>query len=348
MQAQNNPIHCFEDLLRDFTPWQNEKNPSYPLNRYTLRRNVSGFLFSEKLSLPDGLALTDKFEKALSKIFPNGLFFSSKDLNNHSTHLLFEHLFIANRDNLHPGGGVFIDINTNFIAIFLLEDHLTLFFHDSNKNDLEMLQTIKAVDEALEKATPFAFCDQFGYITCQAVNLGTALTKEAIFHTPCINILDADIKKSPKVLIHGLGSEKNTLHNLVIVTNKYSLGISEKNILSSVEETANDIFSKEHSSLEHLKASRPSDLINTLSKNFGLVTFCKSLEFFEALSIASSIDLAISLGLITSISKTFFFDMFFSLRRAHIEAFFSKDTIPLEEKRALLFKEKIKDLKIHI
>jgi protein arginine kinase len=348
MQAQNNSLPSLEDLLSNFTPWKNDTSPCYPLNRYLLRRNVSGFVFGEKLSLDNGLQLTNKFQKSLSEIFKNGVFFSSKDIKESTAHLLFEHLFIPNRESLHPGGGVFIDLESNFIAIFHLEDHLTLFFHDKEKNGEAILETIKEVDDKMQMHTPFAFSDQFGFITSSAVNLGTGLTKEAIFHAPSINILQPDIKDSSKVLIHGLNSEKEALHNLIIATNKYSLGVSEKNILTVVDEVAKNIVAANQFSLEKLKNSPPKDLLNLLAKNFGLVTFCKSLEFHEALAIASLIDLAISLGLILGQTNTFFFDMFFLLRRAHLEAFFSKEEIPIEEKRALFFKEKIKDLKLVI
>ena len=63
------------------------------------------------------------------------------------------------------------------------------------------------------------------------------------------------------------------------------------------------------------------------------------------MQMASSIDLGIKLGVLESTNKTFFFDMFFSLRRAHLEAYFSDDDSSIEEKRANFFKEKIKDLK---
>ena len=63
------------------------------------------------------------------------------------------------------------------------------------------------------------------------------------------------------------------------------------------------------------------------------------------MQMASTVDLGIKLGAFESDSKTFFFDMFFSLRRAHLEAYFSDQDTPIEEKRAQLFKEKIKDLK---
>ena len=135
---------------------------------------------------------------------------------------------------------------------------------------------------------------------------------------------------------------------MFIASNKYSLGVSEKSLATNIDEVAKEIALAEMNSKELLKTTPPKDFINTLSKNFGLVTFCQSLEFHEALNIASSIDLAIALGLIESSNKTFYFDMFFSLRRAHLEAYFSKESIPIEEKRAKLFKEKIKDLKLSL
>lgn len=345
MQAQNNPNTSIQDVLFNFSPWINNKNPSYPLNRYILRRNIAGFAFSEKISKADASSISQKLSKILYELYPNGQYFKSNEVKDKSTHLLFEHLFIPNREKLHPEGGIFIDIENNFIAIFHLEDHLTVFFHDTELQGEKILLQISALDEKIQEHIPLAYSDKFGFITASTANLGTGLAKEAILHAPAINILHKEIEENDKVFIHGLHAEKNALHNLVIAANKYCLGISEKNIISNVDEVAKNIYSEEIASKKQLQTSPPKDFLNTLSKNFGLVSFCKSLEFHEALNIASSIDLAISLDLLQSPNKTFFFDLFFSLRRAHLEAFFSKDNIPIEEKRALLFKEKIKDLK---
>ena len=253
MQAQNNASPSLEDILFSFSPWINNKNPSYPLNRYILRRNIGGFAFSEKISKADASSISKKLENILRKIYPNGKYFKSCELDDSSAHLLFEHLFIPNRESLHPEGGVFINVETNFIAIFHLEDHLTLFFHDNDLCPEQILQTISTIDEKIQVDIPFAFSDKFGFITSSAVNLGTGLAKEAILHAPAINILQTKVVENTKVLIHGLNSEKNALHNLIIASNKYSLGISEKNITSNVDEVAKSIYSAEVFSKKTIK-----------------------------------------------------------------------------------------------
>lgn len=346
MQTQPNRPSTFEEVFSNFSPWENKENPSYPLNRYILRRNIAGFPFAEKISKADAKNISDKLASSLLEIFQSGQFFSGEELTDKNFHFLFEHLFLSNRDHLPKEGGVFIDLESKVIALILLEDHLTIFFHDTSFAAEKIFAQINSVDEKIGTSIPYAFSDTFGYITSSALNMGTGLSKEAIIHAPATNFLNKQIIGNKKVQVHGLNNEKEVLHNLVITTNKYCLGTSEKNISREVDQTANAIIEIEKKSKEEIKELKSKDLYNTFSKNFGAITFCKSLEFHEAMQMASNIDLGIELGAFESPNKTLFFDLFFALRRAHLETYYPDDQSSIEEKRAKLFKEKIKDVKV--
>lgn len=345
MQAAHKPLPSFSQTILAFTPWTNPSRPSYPLNRYVLRRNFAGFAFSERLSSKDANLISEKLVSALYTAFPGGFFFSSSELTDKHFHLLFEHLFLANREVLNSNGGIFFDLASKTIAIIHLEDHLTLFFHDTELQGEKIVEQIARVEEKIGESIPFAYHDKFGYITSSALTLGTGLTKEGIIHAPAINYLQDDVKIGDNVLIHGLHTEKDVLHNLVICSNKYTLGMSEKNIAKYVDDTSHSIFDAEMMAKQKLRKTPSKELSNSILKDYGQILFCKSLQFHEALALASSLDLGSSLGILESASKTLYFDVFFSCRRAHLEALYEEDSLPIEEKRALLCKEKIKDIK---
>lgn len=345
MQAQNNPQMSFEKLLYTFSPWVNKDRPSHPLNRYTLKRNVAGFPFGEKISSVDAKSINDKLVKTLFKIYPNGYYFNGSDLTDKNFHLLFEHLFLSNREALPKEGGVFIDMESKTVALIHLEDHLTIFFHDIEFTPEKILNEIQTTEQKIGEDIPYAYLEKFGYTTSSVLTIGTGLTKEAILHTPALNYLKRQVPHSDKVLVHGFDAERDVLHDLVICSNKYTLGISEKNISRSVDELSEKIVNLEKEAKEEFKKELPKELFNAISKDYGSLLFCKSLDFHESLKLASSIDLGLSLGMFESTNQTLFFDLFFMLRRAHLEAFFSDQDIPIEEKRALLFKEKLKDIK---
>jgi|GEM_PF-3061468 len=338
----------FKEVLERFTPWINSASPIYPLNRYVLRRNVAGFPFSERISKNDAKLVGEKLKHLLFSLFPEGLYFKSSELEQGSSQLFFEHLFISHQEVLHPEGGIFIDPNSKVVAIIFLEDHLTFFIHDQKHCSEEMLSFLHFLNEKMEERVPFAFSEKFGFLTSSSSTLGTGLSKEAILHLPAINLLDKTIEESDHTLIHGLNAEKKALHNLIITTNKYCLGVSEKHICSHVQSIAKTLVESEISAHEALKKNPPKELLNTISKHYGQILFCKSLEFHEALDIASSIDLAICLGWIESKTNTYYFDLFFPVRRAHLEAFSPHHSFSIEEKRAALFKEKSEDLKLLI
>ncbi len=347
MQAPNKPPLTLTAMLKEFSPWVNSSNPSYPLNRYTLHRNIAGFTFSEKISKAEAVDVCKKLVTELFHLFPTGEFFYSKDINDHEHHLIFEHLYLAGRETIHPEGGIFIDLKSNIIAIIHLEDHLTLFFHETTRASEEILQKITYIDQELQKTIPFAYSDLFGYLTTSAVYLGTGLSKEAIIHAPALNLLGATISDHSKVLIHGLNAEKEALNNLIIITNKYCLGVSEKNIINQVDEIADKIFEAELTAKKTLLEDPEKKFVNDLSKKFGSALFSKELQLHEALMIASAIDLGISLNLVESERKTFYFDLFFDLRRAHLETYSPDKSLSVNQKRACFFKEKLNDIKLN-
>jgi protein arginine kinase len=347
MPTQPENSLSLKESLSQFCPWRNELKPSYPLNRYILRRNVAGFPFAEKITKKDAESITLKLSSVLSSLYPEAIFYKSSELQDNEMQLLFEHLFLANGQPLHPEGGIFIDLKSKTLGLIHLEDHLTLFFHDNELLKDKMFETITTIDEQMQEQIPFAFCDEFGYITSSATNLGTGLSNEAIIHAPALNSTSTQVECSDKVLIHGLASEKQVLHDLIIATNKYTLGMSEKNIIESVHEMGEKIHKLEQEARGHLLEDGAA-FKNTLSKSFGHALYCKTLDFHESLNLASILDLGLSLGLITGENKALFFDLFFNLRRAHLNAYFSQDETSIEEKRALLFKEKVKDLKLCI
>ena len=348
MQIPHNQELSFEEAILSFTPWTNQASPAYPVNRYILRRNVTGFPFAEKISPADAKNVGEKLLSSLSKCFPQGLYFSAKEMHDKNFHLLFEHLFLSNRDRLRKEGGVFIDFASNTLAILHLEDHLTLFFHDSPFSSAEICNTIQEVEEKISKDLPFAFSERFGFLTSSALHIGTGLSKEAILHSPATNFLGKEVDRAEKVEVHGLGKENEVLYNLLITTNKFCLGTSEKNIAGEVDIVAKELFELEKKSEEEVKKLSPKKLFHTFSKNYGAITFCNALEFHEAMEMASNLDLGIRLGAFKSEKKTLFFDLFFALRRAHLEAKYPDDSSPIEEKRARLFKEIVKDVKITI
>jgi protein arginine kinase len=347
MLAPNKSPLTVTDMLKEFLPWVNSSNPSYPLNRYTLHRNIAGFTFSEKISKAEAVDVCKKLVTALFTLFPTGQFFPSKEITDQEHHLIFEHLYLAGRECIHPEGGIFIDPTNNILALIHLEDHLTLFFHETTRASEEILEKITSIDQELQTTIPFAYSDLFGYLTTSAIYLGTGLSKEAIIHAPALNLLGASISDHSKVLIHGLNGEKEALNNLIIITNKYCLGVSEKNIIYQVDEIADKIFQAELSAKKTLSEDPEKKFINDLSKKFGAAFFSKELQLHEALSIASAIDLGISLELIESKRKTFYFDLFFNLRRAHLEAYFPDKSLSVNEKRAHFFKEKLNDIKLN-
>ena len=219
------------DAIKMFSPFENSKQGQYPGNRYILRRNVAGFAFGEKLNTKDAVIIKDRICKNLSSLYPDGILFQAADICSHTFHLLFEHLFIANRESIREEGAIFIDPKNNLLILIHLDNHLTVFMHDQFEKDCNILEKLSNIDETIGRKLPFAFSSKFGFITSSVLNLGTGLTIEAMIHAPGISFLKASLPESDKIQVFGLNSEKDVLHNLLILSNKYHLGINQWNLI---------------------------------------------------------------------------------------------------------------------
>jgi len=267
--------------------------------------------------------------------------------------LLFEHFFslptfpIADIEKSY-----IIDQNGSFLASFNLEDHLLLQYVEPYSDWKEGWKKLLEIESALSKELDFAYSTKFGYLSSNPMHVGTGLQVQAYLHLPCLIHLGKinEILTNEEIQISGIGNSEEFLGDIVIIQNKYSIGLTENQILQYVHKVATLLISSEKQTRELLAQEKPPFFLNQISCYFGILRHAYQMDIKEAFSALSFIKLGIDLKWISGVDDQKINKIFFSCQRAHLMTRFNEE-IPQEQLnhyRAKFLQEELQTMTLHI
>jgi len=87
------------------------------------------------------------------------------------------------------------------------------------------------------------------------------------------------------------------------LSNQITLGRSEEDIMKSLEDTAMQVIEKEASARRFILKNNESDIKDKLLRSYGVLLYAYRLGSYELLQLWSDLRMAISLGVITDVSR---------------------------------------------
>ena len=237
------------EILKKNSIWEKTPSPIWVASSFFLHRNLASNLFPPKLSKSESLQVLSSLEKTLlsSSNLKNPTFFRMENLKSEEKEFILEH-FLAPLDTQNPEcqSGIVIDQTGNFLGIINGEDHLSLQYIDSNSNWKDAWKTLTHIESEIAKHHPFAYSNQFGYLTSILSNSGTALTVQAFLHLPSLiqlGQMDQVLMKEvdDQVIISGLTGTDQFIGDIVIIQNRYTIGLTEDHILEETHHTATQL-----------------------------------------------------------------------------------------------------------
>ena len=164
-------------------------------------------------------------------------------------------------------------------------------------------ERITGLDDAISEIVPFAFDEQFGYLTACPTNLGTGLRASVMLFLPALSRRGAMAREIvPELLRLGLtargayGEGSGAEGDLFQVSNEVTLGVSEEEILSIVGDAVNATIESELLERSRMKAEGGMELRDRICRAYGVLTNCRLLEEHEFLRLLSDIKLGLALG----------------------------------------------------
>lgn len=349
------------DMLTVNKPWIKSSNPIWLASSISLQRNIEKFKFPHKLDVERKKQIVNLVGKELLglKQLVNPKLFKAEELTFFDKEYLVEHFFtISDFHQAASGEAFLIDEAGELIIVFNLSDHISYYKLDTT-GDLEgmWLQLVK-METSLGKNLAYTFSQKFGFLTANFDQCGTALQVTTYLHLPALlhtmkidEILEKEADDS--FLIMGMqGSPSEIIGDLFAVQNNYTLGLTEENIISSVRSLTSKLIQEEKQAREGIKQSQNPEILDKVSRAYGILLYSYQIEAIEALNALSLCKLGTTMGWLSGITEDELNHLLFNCRRAHLLCQYpERATITQEEiphRRAEYIHRALKNVKLSI
>lgn len=182
------------------------------------------------------------------------------------------------------------------------EDHVREQYFTRGFDLKKAYERIAGIDDVISESIPFAFDETFGYLTACPTNLGTGLRASVMLFLPAVSRRGLMRTVMPQLNRLGLtvrgafGEGSGSEGDLFQVSNEVTLGVSEEDILSVVEQSVGYVVEMELLGRARMKAEEGIALKDKVRRSLGVLTNCCILEETEFMRRVADVKLGIALG----------------------------------------------------
>lgn len=316
-------------------------------SRIRLARNISNYPFETKCNISKKEEITNFIEKSISGNKYGIKFLRLKDMDNITINSLIEKRLISpdfarNKDNAKA---ILINDEENICAMIHTEDHISMQVFGAGLELDNLLNLIIELDEFLDEKLKFAFNEKYGFLTACPIEAGTAMKASVMVHVPALQIT-GNIGKVLEIInnfgmnvtgIHGEGSKSEGA--LYQISNKQTLGISEKEIIKKLKLITDKIIEQERIARKYLGKNR-LNLEDKLYRDYGILTNCRKISESECKDLLSTVKLGTDLGIINELTDLKINKLQLYIQDANLQKFLGTklEGIELDAKRANVIK----------
>lgn len=273
--------------------------------RIRIARNIKNCKFDIIASKQEKENILNKIEEIAPKIGYGLKFIRLKDIDDLTKLSLIEkHLISPDfAVDKQEEGAILINNDENICIMINEEDHIRLQVFASGLELDNLLNLAEEIEGTIGKILNYAYNDKYGYLTECPTNVGTGMRASVMVHLPALTAT-GNINKVLEVVndfgmnIRGLyGEGSDTQGNVYQISNKQSLGISEKEIVNNLKLITNKIIEQERTARKYL-AKRSIELEDRLYRAYGILTNCRKISSDEAKKLLSDVKLGTDLGII--------------------------------------------------
>ncbi|MGE5195838.1 MAG: protein arginine kinase [Anaerolineae bacterium] len=346
--------------ILEHTPWESDIHSIWPASIFILHRNLASYPFPNKMNERQSESCLKILKEALETLgdLDHPTSFEASELSALHKEFLFEHfLCLEGFQNTSRRQAFILDQTGRFLALLNIQDHIQIHLVDCKQEWENSWNRLSKMDSTLSEKLDYAFSTKFGFLTPDSSLCGTALQVRLFLHLPALihlnQIKEAFLKqKDEEVAAIGMeGVSNEFIGDLVILTNRFTIGVSEETILHSLNNTATKLIVSEKTLRTHLKEGNNAEVKDLVSRAYGLLIHSYQLQTKEALNALSLIKLGIDLGWIEGISDKSLNEIFFQCRRAHLAHLVDDETADSHQlaiKRASFFHQKMQKMQLKI
>lgn len=277
--------------------------------RIRLARNLKDYYFESKLSQEQKQEMLDKIKEIVPSLGYGLKFFLLKDMDDITKMSLVEKHLISPDFAVKDGDekAILINDEENICIMIHEEDHLRIQVFNPGFDLESALNLAIEIDEKIGSLLGYACDEKYGFLTACPTNVGTGMRASSMVHLPALsktgNITKVlDVINNFGMNIRGVYGEGSKVQgDLYQISNKQSLGISEKEIIKNLNVITEKIMEQERLARKIL-GKNTVELEDSVYRSYGILTNCKKIGSSECRELLSDVKLGTDLGIIKELT----------------------------------------------
>ena len=277
-------------------------------SRVRLARNVRGMTFpgARRREDPRALrALEEGAARAAKGVF-DGEFMRMRDLDAVRKKALVErHLISPALARNTASGAVILERSEGISVMLNEEDRVREQCVETGFALPRAYERISRYDDSLLRELPVAYDNELGFLTACPTNLGTGMRASVMLFLPALRLAGGIEREMTRFIreygltvrgVYGEGSKAQG--DMYQLSNTRTLGVTEGDIIRSVERAALEICAEERAATEALVGRAGSALYDKAARSYGIITNAYRLTSAELMNLISDVKLGIILDIL--------------------------------------------------
>ncbi len=324
----------------------NENSDVVRSTRIRLARNINGLEFS--LNSKEKEILKEKIKENLYSIGYDLKFLELKDMDVITKNSLVEKNIISQKFLMQESqtGSILINDLENICIMIGGENHLSIQVFESGLNLENTLNLAIEIEEKIGEIFNYSISKKYGYLTKSLNDIGTGLKVSVMLELPAL-AKTGNLKKILNTIrdfninIDGeYGKTSKNLEYIYQISNKQTIGITEKEIVNNINAIAKSLIEQERQARKIL-LKEGLELEDTIYRSYGILTNCKKISYSEAKELLTNIKIGVDTGILDKINDLQVKRLFLYIKSANLQKYYGEEMDKIEQdiKRAELIKQ---------
>lgn len=324
----------------------NENSDVVRSTRIRLLRNINGLKFN--LNAKEKEILKEKIKENLYSIGYGLKFLELKDMDVITKNSLVEKNIISQKYLAEESqtGSILINDLENICIMLGGENHLSIQVFESGLNLENTLNLAIEIEEKIGEILDYSISKKYGYLTKSLNDIGTGLKASVMLELPAL-AKTGNLKKILNTIrdfninIDGeYGKTSKNLDYIYQISNKQTIGITEKEIVNNINVIAKSLIEQERQA-RRILLKEGLELEDTIHRSYGILTNCKKISYSEAKELLTNIKIGVDTGILDKINDLQVKRLFLYIKSANLQKYYGEEMDKIEQdiKRAELIKQ---------
>lgn len=187
--------------------------------------------------------------------------------------------------------------NEDVSVMLCNEDHINITAFADGCNLMQAYNKANDVDDIFIGGLKIAYSDKYGFLTASSVNLGTGMRASVVLHLPALaqsKLIDKLTAMVSKLGMSLTPMYENGVGDIYILTNRVTLGITEKASIDNADAVCEQIINQERTARDMLKEN--PEFEDKIYRTLGILKLARRLSTDEFLSSISLVRLGTAMG----------------------------------------------------